>query len=334
MTAIKQSPLKRVLIIRFSSIGDIVLTSPVIRCLHEQMPGVEVHYLTKEKFLPVLSANPYIYKVHVLKDDLAPVIRELKKLDFDFIVDLHKNLRSSRVKMALKKPSGTFNKLNVEKWLIVNFKIDRLPHVHIVDRYFEAVKSLGVKNDGKGLDYFIPEEDRVGRADLPEGFDHDFIAFAIGGMHYTKMIPEERILELVELLNMPVVLLGGAADRERGSHVVSATEKNVYNACGELNINQSASIVSMASKVLTNDTGLMHIAAAFKKDIYSFWGNTIPAFGMYPYLPEGEGRSTILEVKDLSCRPCSKIGHDRCPKKHFRCMMDIDMQALAAILNK
>ena len=298
------------------------------------MPGVEVHYLTKEKFLPVLSANPYIYKVHVLKDDLAPVIRELKKLDFDFIVDLHKNLRSSRVKMALKKPSGTFNKLNVEKWLIVNFKIDRLPHVHIVDRYFEAVKSLGVKNDGKGLDYFIPEEDRVGRADLPEGFDHDFIAFAIGGMHYTKMIPEERILELVELLNMPVVLLGGAADRERGSHVVSATEKNVYNACGELNINQSASIVSMASKVLTNDTGLMHIAAAFKKDIYSFWGNTIPAFGMYPYLPEGEGRSTILEVKDLSCRPCSKIGHDRCPKKHFRCMMDIDMQALAAILNK
>ncbi len=325
--------MKKVLIIRFSSIGDIVLTSPVIRCLHEQMPAVEVHYLTKEKFLPVLAANPYIHKVHTLKDDLAPLIRELKKMEFDFIVDLHRNLRSSRVKLALKRPSGTFSKLNIEKWLIVNFKIDRLPRIHIVDRYFEAVKSLGVNNDGKGLDYFIPEEDLVGPADLPAGYEKGFIAFVIGGMHYTKMLPEEKILELLSLLDMPVMLLGGPDDREKGERIVKASVNNVHNACGELTINQSASVIQMAAKVLTNDTGLMHIAAAFRKDIYSFWGNTIPAFGMYPYLPEGEGSSEIMEVTGLSCRPCSKIGHESCPKKHFRCMMDIDMGSLADKLN-
>lgn len=325
--------MKKVLIIRFSSIGDIVLTSPVIRCLHEQMPAVELHYLTKEKFLPVLIANPYIHKVHTLKDDLAPLIRELEKMEFDFIVDLHRNLRSSRVKFALRRPSGTFNKLNIEKWLIVNFRIDRLPRIHIVDRYFEAVKSLGINNDGKGLDYFIPEEDLIGPADLPAGYEKGFIAFVIGGMHYTKMLPEEKILELLSLLDMPVMLLGGSDDRERGERIVKASEKNIHNACGELNINQSASVIQMAAKVLTNDTGLMHIAAAFRKDIYSFWGNTIPAFGMYPYLPEGEGSSEIMEVTGLSCRPCSKIGHSRCPKRNFRCMMDLDMRALAEKLN-
>lgn len=325
--------MKKVLIIRFSSIGDIVLTSPVVRCLHEQMPAVEVHYLTKEKFLPVLSANPNIYKVHTLKDDLAPLIRELKKLEFDFIVDLHRNLRSSRVKLALKRPSGTFNKLNIEKWMLVNFKIDRLPRIHIVDRYFEAVKSLGINNDGKGLDYFIPEEDLLGPADLPAGYEKGFIAFVIGGMHYTKMLPEEKIMELLALLDMPVMLLGGPADRERGERIVKASVKNVHNACGELSINQSASVIQRAAKVLTNDTGLMHIAAAFKKDIYSFWGNTVPAFGMYPYLPEGEGSMEIMEVTGLSCRPCTKIGHSRCPKRHFRCMMDLDMKALAEKLN-
>jgi ADP-heptose:LPS heptosyltransferase len=223
--------------------------------------------------------------------------------------------------------------LNVEKWLMVNFKLDRLPDKHIVDRYFDAVNGLGVKNDGKGLEYFIPEEDQLGIADLPAGFDRGFIAFVIGGMHFTKMLPEEKVLELLGYLEMPVALLGGPTDRERANRIVEASGKNIYNACGELNINQSAAVISMASKVLTNDTGLMHIAAAFHKEIYSFWGNTIPAFGMYPYLPEGESRSHIMEVKGLSCRPCSKIGHASCPKKHFRCMMDLDMAALAGNLN-
>ncbi len=143
------------------------------------------------------------------------VIRTLKNIKFDFIVDLHKNLRSSGIKMALRKPSGTFKKLNFKKWLIVNLKIDKLPDQHIVDRYFGAVQKLGVKNDGKGLDYYIPEEDILQFEDLPPSHAEGFVAFVIGGMHYTKMYPEEKIIELCRMIQMPIVLLGGPGDHDK-----------------------------------------------------------------------------------------------------------------------
>ena len=325
--------MKKILIIRFSSIGDIVLTTPVIRCLKQQIPGVEIHYLCKERFFPILKTNPYIDHIHTYKDDLGSVLKKLKSLEFDFVVDLHKNLRSSRVKLALKKPSGTFNKLNYKKWLSVNIKINDLPDEHIVDRYFEAVSRLNIINDNKGLDYFIPEDERLSTDDLPADYGHGFIAFAIGGMHYTKMFPEERIIELCRQINKPIILLGGPEDKEKGERIINQCDGVIYNACGKYSINQSASVIKMATKVLTNDTGLMHIAAAFKKEIHSFWGSTIPQFGMYPYLPEGEGRSVIHEVKDLSCRPCSKIGYEKCPKKHFKCMIDIDVEDILKDIN-
>jgi ADP-heptose:LPS heptosyltransferase len=325
--------LQRILIIRFSSIGDIVLTTPVIRCIKEQLPDAEIHYLTKEKFYPVIKANPYISHVHIFKDDLGQTIRTLKKNRFNYIVDLHKNLRSFRVKMALRKPSGTFNKLNRQKWLMVNMKINNLPDVHIVDRYFNALKALDVTNDGRGLEYFIPDEDRLDRNDLPPSHANGFVAFVTGGMHYTKMLPDEKIMALCKKIDMPVILMGGRDDKAKAERITLQCEQKIYNGCGLYNINQSASILSMADKVITNDTGLMHIAAAFKKEIFSVWGNTIPEFGMYPYMPGNEKNSHIMEVKDLSCRPCSKIGYSRCPKKHFRCMMDIDIEAIASNIN-
>lgn len=325
--------MQKILIIRFSSIGDIVLTTPLIRSLNQQLPGAEIHFLTKEKFYPILKANPYITRIHTFKEKLGELISELKTFDFDFIVDLHRNLRSFRVKMALRKPSATFNKLNREKWLLVNLKINHLPGTHIVDRYFGAVKTLGISNDNMGLDYFIPPEDLLGPEDLPPTHAGAFIAFVIGGMHYTKMFPEEKVVELCKRIMKPVVFLGGQDEHEKAERIIEQFEGVMYNACGLFNINQSAAIVSMASKVITNDTGLMHIAAAYRKEIFSIWGNTIPAFGMYPYMPGDEKLSQITEVTGLSCRPCSKIGYNKCPKKHFRCMMDIDVDELAARVN-
>jgi len=318
--------LPKILVIRFSSIGDIVLTTPVLRCLKAQIPGVEIHYLTKEKYYPILQANPNISGIHTFKEDMNTLKRSLKKQDFDFVVDLHKNIRSARVKLALGKPSASFNKLNVYKWLMVNFKVNKLPDIHIVDRYFHALRKLRVENDNKGLDYYIPEDEDLSAKDLPAEYQNGFIAFAIGGMHYTKMLPEEKIIALCQTINRPVVLLGGPEDKAKADRVVNACGNEVFNGCGQFTINQSAAIIRMASKVLTNDTGLMHIAAAFRKEIISFWGNTIPGFGMYPYLPAGEGASHIFEIDGLACRPCSKIGHDHCPKKHFKCMMDIQME--------
>jgi ADP-heptose:LPS heptosyltransferase len=325
--------LQKILIIRFSSIGDIVLTTPVIRCLKEQLPDAEIHYLTKEKYYPVIKANPHVTRIHTFKENLGGLIKELRTFEFDFIVDLHKNLRSARVKMALRKASGTFNKLNKEKWLLVNFGINKLPDIHIVDRYFKAVEDLGVTNDRKGLDYHIPAEDMIGREEFPPAFSDGFIAVVIGGMHYTKMFPEEKVVALCKLIEKPVVLMGGPDEHSMAERIIEQCNSTILNACGLYNINQSASVISQARKVVTNDTGLMHIAAAFEKEIFSVWGNTIPDFGMYPYMPGNEDRSHIIEVDGLSCRPCSKIGYDKCPKKHFRCMMDIDVKQLAANIN-
>ena len=307
----------KVLLIRFSSIGDIVLTTPVVRCIKQQLPGSEVHFLTKKQFEPVLSSNPYIDKLWLYEGEFGKLIPELGDENFNFIVDLHKNQRSTLVKLRLGRPSGTFCKLNIRKWLMVNLKWDFLPHIHIVDRYFGAVKKPGVKNDGKGLDYFIPSADEVVPA-YPQ-----FIAVVIGGKHNTKIFPPAKVAEVINKLDKPVILLGGMEDHARGEEILKLVSKPALNVCGTLNLNQSASLLRQSSAVMTNDTGLMHIAAALGKKIVSVWGNTIPGFGMYPYLPKSSPDQFMAEVKGLSCRPCSKLGFEECPKKHFRCMLDI-----------
>lgn len=324
--------MKKILIIRFSSIGDIVLTTPIIRCIKNQIPDAEIHYLTKKQFAPVLEANSYIDKLFSINEKIAEVLPELKKESYDFVIDLHKNFRSKGIIFNLKKPASSFSKLNFKKWLVVNLKINRLPDIHIVDRYFEAVVKLNVINDDKGLDYFIPEKDKVDMNSLPALHQKGFIGWVIGGKHNTKIYPEEKIIEVCKNTVEPIILLGGPEDAEKGNRIAGSTSKHVYNSCGMYNINQSASLVKQSKKIITNDTGLMHIAAAFKKEIISFWGNTIPEFGMYPYLPGDEKRSHILQVNDLSCRPCSKLGYEECPKKHFDCMNKIETKKIIQLI--
>lgn len=313
---------KKILIIRFSSIGDIVLTTPVVRCLKQQLPDAEVHYLTKRSFKGIVEHNPFITKVHSIEKNVNEVIAELKSHNFDFVIDLHNNIRSLQVKTALGKPSSTFKKLNFKKWLLVNFKINKMPNQHVVDRYMQTLDKLGVKNDLQGLDYFIPEKDEVNVALFPKTHQAEYIGFVIGAKHATKQLPVEKIIGICKQLNQPIVLLGGKEDIDNANIIEKAVGANIYNACGKFNLNQSASIIKQATKIITHDTGLMHIAAAFKKEIISVWGNTVPALGFSPYLPAIA--SKMVEVKNLSCRPCSKIGYKKCPKGHFKCMMLID----------
>jgi len=312
----------KILIIRFSSIGDIVLTTPVIRNLKQQGEDIEIHYLTKKKYAAILENNPYIDKLHLLDNSISKTIDELRKEYFHYIIDLHKNLRTKRVKLGLRTISFDFDKINLAKWLIVNLKINKLPSMHIVDRYMDTIKFFIDKNDNKGLDYFIPEKDEVDILDFPDIFNKQYIAFAIGAQHFTKRLPKEKIISICKKIQQPIVLLGDKNDAIIGEEIKKSVGNNIYNACGKYNLNQSASIVKQAKLLISHDTGLMHIASALKKKIISIWGNTIPEFGMYPYFA-GEG-SEIIEVKNLKCRPCSKIGYKKCPKNHFNCMNNID----------
>lgn len=317
----------KVLIVRFSSIGDIVLTTPIIRCLKLQLKDVEIHYLTKENFKSVLDCNPYIDVLHTIKSDISEAIPALKKENFDYVIDLHRNIRTLKLKLKLGVKSYSYNKLNWEKFLITTFKINKLPAQHIVDRYFETVEKLGVTNDNNGLDYFIKSKDQINITEkLPANFFNGYNALVVGGSYFTKQIPINKLNEICLKSNLPLVLLGGKEDFNIAEMVFNAHQLKTINLCGKLNLNQSASMINQSVKVITSDTGLMHIAAAYKKDIISVWGNTIPEFGMGPYLAGEE--SQIIEVKNLSCRPCSKLGYKKCPKGHFKCMNDLDFTSV------
>ena len=316
----------KILVIRFSSIGDIVLTTPVIRCLKNQISDAEIHVLTKKKFSGLYKTNPYINKVYEYNDSLKKNIEELKLENYDYIVDLQKNKRSIRVTRALHCQHSSFPKLNFKKFLLTTFKINLMPDIHIVDRYFKAVEKLGVKNDYQGLDFFISEKNNYPLSELPESFQNGYHAVVIGGTYKTKILPAVKVIEVIKKLNEPVILLGGPDDVERANEIISAIsyQLSAISLVGKINLEQSASIVKNAKSVLTNDTGLMHIAAAFHKNIVSVWGNTVPELGMYPYLPNEKEKCHIIECKDVKCRPCSKLGFKECPRRHFKCMMEIN----------
>ena len=326
--------MKKILVIRFSSIGDIILTTPVVRCLATQLPEVEIHFLTKKNFAPVLSGNPYIKKVIAFEGNLNQLIPVLNAENYAHIIDLHKSMRSLYILFRLLKPFSTFNKLTFRKWLLVKFGISKLPDVHIAERYLKAAQCFGVVNDGKGLDFFIPPADEVDLKIFPSVFLDGYNGIVIGGKHNTKILPAAKVIEIIQKSELPVMLLGGPEDRPNGETISTACGDKVFNACGQFTLMQSASLVKQARAIVSNDTGLMHVAAAFNKNIISVWGNTVPEFGMYPYMPGIEGGKTeIAEVRGLKCRPCSRIGFESCPKGHFKCMNDQDTEKIASRLN-
>jgi ADP-heptose:LPS heptosyltransferase len=315
------------LVIRFSSIGDIVLTTPVVRCLKQQVPGAEIHFLTKQSFKSLVENNPYIDKVMLLEHSFELMVHELKQEKYDFIIDLHHNLRTLRIKRALKVKSASFNKLNIRKWVRTALRINLLPKVHIVDRYLATLKKFGVRNDGQGLDYFIPAKDEIKQSDIPVSHQFGYIGVVIGAAHNTKKLPLHKLKELCGKINHPIILLGGPEDRVAGNEIAAVDDIKIYNACGKFNINESADLVRKAKVIISHDTGLMHIAAAFKKPVLSVWGNTVPSFGMTPYYGDYQSKEARFEIEKL----CSKIGYQKCPLGHFKCMEQQDVERMARV---
>lgn len=318
----------KILVIRFSSIGDVVLTTPVIRCIKQQIRNVELHMITKTSMANLLNNNPNIDKLHTFDKSIDEVIPKLKTENFDIVIDLHNNIRTLTLKRKLGVKSYAFPKLNISKFLLTKFKWNRMPELHVVDRYFKTVESLGVKNDHKPCDFYLNQEDLL---DLNEyGLSRkNFVAVAMGAQFGTKQMPIDLMANSLLDIAVPIVLLGGKEDKERSAKLVHALEnQKVIDLTGNLSIRQSAFMCKEAKVLLTGDTGLMHIASAFETPIVSVWGNTVPALGMYAYAPLNANLYSIHEVSGLSCRPCSKIGYRSCPKKHFKCMLNQDSKAI------
>jgi len=314
------------LVIRFSSIGDIVLTTPVFRCLKKQVIGAEIHFLTKQSFKAVTEANPYIDKFFYFEKDFRDIVEQLKKEDYDYVIDLHRNFRSGKIKRALNKPSHTIDKLDWEKFLLTKLHINIMPGKHITQRSLDTIRPFGVKDDGGGLDYFIPEKDKVKEEDFPASHHAGYIAIVIGASYATKKLPVFKLRELCQKLNYPIILIGGKEDKAVSDEVSSVDPGKIYNACGKFNLNESADLVRRAKLVISHDTGLQYIASAYHKVVLAIWGATSPKLDVEPYYgskylePNSNKLHVNILVPGLSCQPCSKYGTRKCPRGHFKCM--------------
>lgn len=307
----------KVLVIRFSSIGDIVLTTPIIRSLKAALPDTEIHFLTKKAYGPLLEHNPHLSHIHFLGGSLRQTLNILRAENFDHILDLHNNLRSLRVKWSLRTNSSTFPKENLAKYRMVRkqrYPTEWLPHV--LERYGSTLSKLGVELDDKGLEICYPEQlDHWAREMISPLGDHP-LAIVLGAKFNTKRWLPEYFVETINRLERPVLLLGGNDAVAERDLILPQLQGNSFDAVNQYSLLESTALLNQVSEVLTHDTGFMHIAAALGKKIYSLWGNTVPALGMTPYKTD----SVILENTGIHCRPCSKIGYDACPKGHFDCM--------------
>jgi ADP-heptose:LPS heptosyltransferase len=325
---------KKILIIRFSSIGDIVLASPVFRCVKQQLPGAEVHFLTKSNFSDVTIHNPYIDRFFYLEEQLEPIIELLKKEEYDHVIDLHNNIRSIKVRKALKRPVSVINKLSYKKFLLTKLKLNLMPRRHITQRSLDAAAPLGVKDDGKGLDFFISPENEVKQADIPASHHLGYIAMVIGANHFTKKMPLDKWRELCNLIDHPIMLLGGKTEKQEGEEIAAIDPIKIYNSCGKFSLQESADLVRKSKLVISHDTGLQYIACAFQKPLIAIWGGTSPKLDVEPYYGSGIVGSKLTAPYEnvclnLWCQPCSKYGKSKCPLGHFKCMKNHDLQAIA-----
>ena len=326
---------QKVLIIRFSSIGDIVLASPVIRCVKQQLVNSEVHFLSKKSFKAVTEANPYIDKFYYLDNNLADLIDELDAENYDYIIDLHNNFRTFKIKLALKCKSFTYKKESIAKFILTNLKINLMSGRHITDRSLDTVKPLGVLNDGRGLDYFIPKNVQVSIHDLPTPHQFGYIAIVIGASYYTKKLPVYKLQELCTRIDYPIVLIGGKEDVAEGEEIAKIAPFKIYNACGKFSLHESAWLVKESKLVISHDTGLQYIACAFKKKVFAIWGGTSPKLDVEPYYHTNDMGIQITSiyknytVPKLSCQPCSNFGTTTCPRKHFKCMENQNLEEIA-----
>lgn len=307
--------MKKILVIRFSSIGDIVLTTPVLRWVKKKW-NAEVHFLTNDNFTGLLKDNPYIDKIIGRGISTIDCAIKLRSENYDLVIDLHKSIKSRAIRLLLLKKSIAFNKLNTLKWIYVNFKKDFLPDIHLVDRYAQSLSQVGLKDDGLGLDFFYSAQH------LPIELPNQYEVLVLGAAHGTKRIPTTLAEKIIKKATLPIVLIGGKDVVTEGNQLEISFSTEIINLIGQLSINQSAEVINRSSHVHTGDTGMMHIAAALQKQITVYWGNTTPKLGMYPYYGANQPNLAINKEVNLPCRPCSKLGYAQCPKGHFKCMLE------------
>lgn len=305
--------------------GDIILCSPVIRLLSKQLEA-DVSFLTKKKYVNLLAHHPSLKRIHVFDENLSVLIHELKREKYDLIIDLHKNIRSYRICRKLGVKSISFNKMTLEKWAMLKLKINLLNKSHIVDRFIECLIPLGVVDDGEGLDFYLPPSNSSNLA-----IGKRKIAIVAGGTYETKRIPLALIQSMVEDDQHHYSLVGGGDVSE---DIKQLEKTNLDNHIDQASWQESAQLIKDADLVISGDTGMMHIAAAFQKPIIVIWGSTSEDFGFAPYYGSNSDQQYISISMNLSCQPCSKYGRETCPQKHMNCLNKLRQSDVSLAIEK
>ncbi len=310
------SDLKKILIIRLSSMGDVLLTTPLIRSIKKQNPNIQIDFVVKSEFFELLKNNPYlknIYKYSKEISDKQELIKTLKSNNYERVIDLQNNNRSRQINYRLRKKTFQFNKNNFKKFLLVHFKINRLKKAPLIPvRY---AKAAGIKLDNEGLEIFT---DNI--ADSRLELNEKYIGLCPGAKHFTKRWPKEYFIDLGKMLETSgyKVALFGSVDESETIKEIESQLGNPLNLCND-SILQTAANMKMCKAIYTNDSGSMHLSCAVDVPVIAFFGSTVKEFGFYPY----KNQNVVLEIEDLPCRPCTHIGRNSCPLKHFKCMKEI-----------
>lgn len=319
---------KRFLIIRLSSIGDILLTTPFVRALRKKYPDSLINYLTKSEYVELMLNNPNINNVYAFdtKNGFGEILNwryQIKSNRYNAIFDLHRNIRTLLMTRFIGgMNSGKYNKRYFKRYMLVNFGLNLYKNVtSISDRYLEVGSKYNLADDGFGLDLYTSSD-----SPLKERLKVDSklnLVIAPGAGYHTKRWPSDNYAKLADLLvkeiDAKIILVGSKDDLPISEAVISQMNEPATDATGEFTLLETAAIIKQSDAVLTNDSGLMHIAVSQKKPVLAFFGSTTEELGFFPY---GDN-FRVLEVSNLNCRPCSHVGRDNCPKKHFKCMVDI-----------
>lgn len=323
MTIEELPKFKKILIIRLSSLGDILLTTPFIRSIKNQFPGIEIDFVLREQYSDILKLNPYLNKVFSfsrIKNDNFEKLKEIYNSKYNLVIDLQNNLRSKKIVSEVKTQYVSFSKNSWKKFLLVNFKINNLKDApQIPVRYAQTI--TGLKLDEKGLDLFT---DKSPSAELNQ--KENLIGFCPGARHFTKRWLKEYFIELGKKLTAngyTIVLFGGKIDKEICAELANEI-RGAINLFNSDDVLQTSADMKLCKVIICNDSGLMHVASSVGTKVVTIFGSSVKEFGFTPY----NCTNLILENNLLTCRPCSHIGRSSCPKKHFDCMQLIKPQSV------
>lgn len=335
---------EKILLLRLSALGDVVLTSPLIRALRQRFPHARIDFVIKKDFAELVAHHPQLNAVHCVEPEhglrgLAQLGRQLRGARYEVVLDLHRNFRTRFLARACNAPRlGHYQKHLVRRWFFVKFKAATMQHVPpVAQRYLQAAAFLNLQDDGAGTELLwnAVHEEEARRVLFEAGWKEEraLLCLAPGAGYFTKRWPVEYFAEVARhLLNvngdLQIAVLGGTQDRGLGAFIRAQAGARILDLTGRCSLLASAVVIKRSRLLLANDSGLMHVAEAVRTPVVALFGSTTRELGFFPY----RAASHVIEHKNLSCRPCSHLGHRACPRGHFRCMKEITPpQALAAL---